>query len=490
MSKALRCAVQISTAAIVPMIVSSAVWAGDVNYGVNYGQGGKTSLGGQDWRDTLPAAPDDAPATLMGLFDPITKKAAANAIANPAFPGSFLIPGTNTYLRIGGYVKLDFLGDTGRNPGDFIVWGAIPTRADGVINNRTGDVRLHGRQSRFDIETRTATDWGDLKTYIEGDFFGDSGAASDRVTNPSTFAVRHAYGELGHFLAGQTWSLAMDLDSAPETLDFGGPAGFVFIRQASIRWTQPLAPGLTVAASVENPEGDFLGRAGNNAIPDVDLGGAPAFANRNLSPNVQNKVPDFVQRVSYRQSFGEISAYAVEREVTADTGTFSTTPGLTRQLANASAFGWQAGIAGVLNTIGKDNFRFEFNYGQGGARYINNFGGQSWAWNGAGIIEPQTVYGGYLYYQHWWTSMLRTNIGAGAVHAINDVNIIGPIVTALQSAVPQNPTRDAVGGHVNLIWSPVPNTNFGIEYANGYRVEESGDKGRISRFQFSVQYLF
>ena len=471
---------KLSMAAILPMIANSAVWAAD-----------KASLGGQDWRDVLPpGAQNDAPATLMSLFDPITKKAASNPIANPAFPGSFLIPGTNTYLRIGGYVKLDLLGDTGRNPGDFISWGAIPTKADGVSNNRTGDVRLQARQSRFDIETRTATDWGDLKTYIEGDFFGDSGSASDKITNASTFALRHAYGELGHFLAGQTWSLAMDLDSAPETLDFGGPAGFVFIRQASIRWTQPVAPGLTVAASVENPEGDFLGKAGNNAIPDSDVGGAPLFLGRNLSPNEINRLPDFVQRVSFRQSFGEVSAYAVERQVTADTGTFSTTPGLTKQLANASAYGWQAGFAGVLNTLGKDNFRFEFNYGQGGARYINNFGGQSWAWNGAGIIEPQTVYGGYLYYQHWWTNMLRTNIGAGAVHAVNDVNLIGPILTALQSAVPQNPTRDAVGGHVNLIWSPVPNTNFGIEYANGYRIEQSGDKGRISRFQFSAQYLF
>src|SRR5579859_4770220 len=213
MPRALRCAVQISAIAIVPMIVSPAVRAAD-----------KISLGGQDWRDVLPQ--DDVPATLMGLVDPITKKMVNNPIANPAFPGSFLIPGTNTYLRIGGYVKLDLLVDTARNPGDFILWGAIPTKADGVINNRTGDVRLHGRQSRFDIETRTATDWGDLKTYIEGDFFGAGGAATDRVTNATTFAVRHAYGELGHFLAGQTWSLAMDLDSAPETLDFGGPAGF------------------------------------------------------------------------------------------------------------------------------------------------------------------------------------------------------------------------------------------------------------------------
>jgi hypothetical protein len=280
MPRALTRVSTISTAAILPTIVSSMVCAAD-----------KVSIGGQDWRDALPpGAQNDAPATLMGLFDPITKKAAGN----PAFPGSFLIPGTNTYLRIGGYVKLDLIDDSGKNPGDFVLWGKIPTTADGVQNNRPGEVRLQGRQSRFDIETHTPTAWGDLKTYIEGDFFGDSGAASDVVTNPSTFALRHAYGELGHFLAGQTWSLAMDLDSAPETLDFGGPAGFVFVRQASIRWTQPLGP-VTVAGSIENPEGDYVGKAGNNAIPDADVGGFPG--------RPQERVPQrFKQDTGFRWS--------------------------------------------------------------------------------------------------------------------------------------------------------------------------------------------
>jgi hypothetical protein len=36
-----------------------------------------------------------------------------------AFPSSFLIPGTQTWLRIG-YVKLDLLDDFGKNLGDFI----------------------------------------------------------------------------------------------------------------------------------------------------------------------------------------------------------------------------------------------------------------------------------------------------------------------------------------------------------------------------------
>jgi hypothetical protein len=84
-------------------------------------------------------------------------------------------------------------------------------------------------------------------------------------------------------------------------------------------WTHPLGP-VTLPDSIENPESDFLGKHGNNAVPDADVGGYPALSNLNVSPNVLNKIPDFVARVSMRESFGELSAYGMVREITADTG--------------------------------------------------------------------------------------------------------------------------------------------------------------------------
>jgi hypothetical protein len=90
-----------------------------------------------------------------------------------------------------------------------------------------------------------------------------------------------------------------------------------------------------------------------------------------------------------------------------------------------------------------------------------------------------------LYYQHWWNSTLRSNVGIGGVRALNDANIIGPIV-----AGGQNPTWTTYGSHANLIWSPMPNTNFGIEHSYGQRHEESGATGTIKRLQLSAQYLF
>ena len=52
----------------------------------------------------------------------------------------------------------------------------------------------------------------------------------------TTFRLRHAYGELGGFGAGQTWSPFMDPDVFPNSLEYWGPTGMVFFRnvQASL----------------------------------------------------------------------------------------------------------------------------------------------------------------------------------------------------------------------------------------------------------------
>ena len=57
--------------------------------------------------------------------------------------------------------------------------------------------------------------WGIFKTKFEFDMFG---VGSDE--GKTTIRLRHAYGELGQFLAGQTNSLFMDIDVFPNTIDY------------------------------------------------------------------------------------------------------------------------------------------------------------------------------------------------------------------------------------------------------------------------------
>src|SRR4051812_21480660 len=93
------------------------------------------------------------------------------------------------------------------------------------------------RQSRLGVKATTPTSLGDIKTIFEFELFGTGVDAGQ-----TTFRLRHAWGELGQFGAGQTWSPFMDPDVFPNSLEYWGPNGMVFFRNVQLRW-QPINKG-------------------------------------------------------------------------------------------------------------------------------------------------------------------------------------------------------------------------------------------------------
>src|SRR4051812_24357844 len=184
-----------------------------------------------------------------------------NVVTSGATKGSFKLRGSETSVTLGGYVKLDAVftnpsAGVGSTADLFLQPGTIPV-GPGAGDNEHNQVKFGARESRLFVKTSTPTSLGDLVTYVEGDFYGADG--NESVSNSNGPRLRHAYGSLGHLLAGQTWSNFMFVPSLPETLDFGGPAAQIFDRQAQVRWTQafggvgPLAAGQW-SVSLENPE--------------------------------------------------------------------------------------------------------------------------------------------------------------------------------------------------------------------------------------------
>ncbi len=101
--------------------------------------------------------------------------------------------------------------------------------------------------------------------------------------------IRHAYGQLGGFLAGQTWSTFMDLKALPEKIDFGSPAGRTFVRQAMLRYSHKLGPG-TLDLALESSETTLTASDGSRAVRDDD------------------RVPDLVTRYAYDGNKGHLAA--------------------------------------------------------------------------------------------------------------------------------------------------------------------------------------
>ena len=104
------------------------------------------------------------------------------------------------------------------------------------------------RQSRLGVRSSTPTSLGELKTTFEFELFG-TGVDEGQTT----FRLRHAYGELGQFGAGQTWSPFMDPDVFPNSIEYLGPDRHGLL---------PQRPGPLDAAEGQQQPGDCRGTYG------------------------------------------------------------------------------------------------------------------------------------------------------------------------------------------------------------------------------------
>ena len=168
---------------------------------------------------------------LGGLASTSAQEAQPGA-GDPASTSTQAKPDAKPSFEIYGFAMLDIGHDFKQiNPNwtDTLRVTKLPSFADqfGHDNNTFAGVR----QSRLGVRSSTPTALGELKTQFEFELFG-TGVDEGQTT----FRLRHAYGELGAFGAGQTWSPFMDPDVFPNSLEYWGPTGMVFFRNVQVRW--------------------------------------------------------------------------------------------------------------------------------------------------------------------------------------------------------------------------------------------------------------
>ena len=374
-----------------------------------------------------------------------------------ATPGSFKLPNSNTSVTLGGYVKLDAVFSDPSvgvdNAGDlFLNPSAIPVGPNAGLNERR-QVKFGARESRLYVKTSTPTANGELTTHLEVDLYGTDG--NESVSNSHGLRLRHAYGSLGHLLAGQTWSNFMFVPSLPETVDFGGAVGQIFVRQAQLRWTQSFGAagaGLSGQWSValENPESVVVARDGTSFRADDD------------------RLPDLTAQAAFDTAYGRIAVLGIAREIRAD----SKTPAVVDH-----RWGGALSVAGVLPTFGRDDFRFALSGGNAIGRYSDGFFADGVV-GADGRLALSHQLGGYAAYRHFWSSQLRSNLVLSAVRQSNP------------TATPGVTNKSARSLHANLIYSPVTNTDIGVEYIHANRRTEDDLGGRLNRLQVSAKFAF
>ena len=432
-------------------------------FAITIGLGGLTTAARADTLDELKAQIEALQKKVVELEQKQDKteqrQAAApdNVVTGGATKGSFKLPGSNTSVTLGGFVKLDAVFSNphvgaGTNVDLQLNPAAIPV-GPGADDHKRNQVDFGARESRLFVKTNTPTPLGDLNTHVEADFYGADG--NEIVSNSHGFRLRHAYGTLGNFLAGQTWANFMNPAALPDTLDFGGPVGQIFDRQAQVRWTQPfgdspLGTGGQWSIGLENPE------------TNVQIPGAATLAAG------RDRWPDITGQALFNTSIGKISVHGVVRQLRVD----SATPAAVDQ-----KLGGALSVAGVLPTIGKDDFRFTVTAGNAIGRYLDGFFPDA-VLGADGQIRLPKQWGAFAAYRHYWSDRWRSNLVLSTASENNP------------AGAPVNTNKSARSAHVNLIWSPVANSDLGLEYIHADRETENGLKGHLNRLQASAKYAF
>ena len=260
-------------------------------------------------------------------------------------------------ISFGGYIKID----TRYVNGD-IAYQDFWTGGGSKLSEDASQVKMFANESRFN----TKLVHGDVTGFLEIDFYG--GGGNEIISNSSHPRLRHATIKYKDLLFGQTWTTFMNTSSLAETADFAGPlVAEPFVRNTMIRYSYN---GFEFA--IENPES-----FGNDQIdesPDAD-------------PS-NDDLPDFIAKYTAKGDWGNVSVSGLFRSLHLTNGDTETGVGVS--------------VAGRINTVGKDDFRFSVSTGNLG-RYV-------------GVTAATDVFNGeaedstsiMVAYRHFWTKDIRS----------------------------------------------------------------------------------
>ena len=317
-----------------------------------------------------------------------------------------------------------------------------------------GETIFSVRQTRFGVSTVTQSDIGEIKGKLEFELYG---VGSDE--GKTTPRLRHAYFEVGSFLAGQTWSTFMDIDVFPNTIEYWGPPGMVFWRNIQLRWTPIRDKNSSFSIALEQPSSAIDQGKGSPIDPSLGFSG-------------KTELPDLTAHWRTSGDWGHAQVGGILREVSIET---STTAG---GEPSASETGYGINLSGSLKTGAKGTVKAQLAYGDAIASYFND-GGIDVASSGTGTgPDILSILGWLLFYDHSWDVKWSSSIGWGGVDQDNSAGQNGDAFTGSQY------------GLVNLLHYPVKEIMLGGELQYGEYEHKDGKTLDDTRMQFSAKYMF
>jgi hypothetical protein len=397
------------------------------------------------------------PAAAPQPTPPVAAAPAGGPVVAPnQVPAEGIADAGRARLEVYGFAQADFIYDFNRvDP----AWNAtlrpskIPVNcpADPGCGN-DGETIFSVRQSRLGFKGFLPTSMGELKTQFEFDLFGVGADAGQ-----TTFRLRHVYGELGPFLAGQTNSLFMDGDVFPNTVDYWGPGGMIFFRNVQARWTPWTRDGTKASIALESP-----GAA-------IDVGNA-------VNPEgwqSHNKLPDLTAQFRMDTGWGHFQAAGILRYLGFENPTLA---GISP--SSGSVTGYGLNLSGSYKLRGRNKLMGQLAAGKGIAAYFNDCCVDIAPNAALNDAEAVPAVGWLVYYDHYWNERFSSSIGWSGQYQDNSGG---------QAA---NAFHKGNYGSANLLYYPTKNVMTGVELLYGERENKDGNSGSDTRLQFSAKYSF
>jgi hypothetical protein len=399
-------------------------------------------------------ATQEKAAAAAAAEQPSNPEVPADVVSAGDFPGSIRIPGSDAAVKFGALIRTAFVFTLAPLGSDtsfltYTIPVGPPEPGEGARTAFTANT------SRFNMDFRTPTGIGQIRAFIEGDFTGSG----------NTFYLRQAYAQFRGLLVGQTWSTFADPEAAPEDIDFEGVNAKNEIRQPQIRYTWRALTKHSYSVAAETPAVSITGGEGVNVVPDL------------IGRMIWRPKPEAHVQVGvvFRQIRGQQTG--VDPVVT--------------KIENA----WGMSVSAAWpfrrwNLV--DRVVFQVNAGVGIARYIKDLNvatGEDAVFDTAnGTLVALPVLGWYFGYQHMWRAWettrkmnLRSSIIASWVYVDN------PAFLSTQDPSAYERTQRYAG---NLVFSPSPRIDIGVEYIWGERTNLDGQSGNSDQIQFVCYFRF
>ncbi len=380
----------------------------------------------------------------LGAVKETTEVLSGIELVSDDFAGSWPMFGNDVRMKIGGYVKADFVVDfDGTLDKTQFLMRTIPVEG---TPEHGGDpyVALFSKETRFNIDVRRIREGAPpLRGFVEGDFFSAG----------SQFRLRHAYISAGDFLIGQTWTTLSFLESLPFMIDFAAGDALFGGRETQIRYTRTVSDLWKIGFALENL--GLLGIENPSGLPGT----------------ATTQMPLIAARGDCRWDTGVLFLGTSVAQLHWD-GAGSD--------PSSSAMQFDVVVAG-RQKVGAPNYvTWNFGYGIGAGENIMAFAGSdaNAVLNPDGSLDTMPALSMVLGAGHEWNAQWSSNLSY-AYGALDTPDSRDPL--ALK--------RGGIG-HVNLIFSPRDNFSTGVEFMWGTQRAQNDARGDASRAQWMAKYAF